>query len=77
MITVDTAVAHLAGALGRRTWVLLPSAPDWRWLTEREDSLWYPTARLFRQPRFGDWETVVKSVGAELQALVENRENRR
>ena len=73
VITVDTAVAHLAGALGKTTWTLLPFAPDWRWLTEREDSPWYPTMRLFRQPRFGDWPSVLERVRGGLAVLaVEN-----
>ena len=62
VITVDTAVAHLAGALARPVWTLLPFAPDWRWLLDREDSPWYPTMRLFRQPRPGDWEAVIEEV---------------
>jgi hypothetical protein len=69
ILTVDTAVAHLAGALRRRTWVLLPFAPDWRWLMDREDSPWYPTMRLFRQPRILDWQSVIERVGFELVAL--------
>jgi hypothetical protein len=62
VITVDTAVAHLACSLGRPTWILLPYIPDWRWLLERADSPWYPTARLFRQPGIGDWDSVMREV---------------
>jgi len=72
VITVDTSVAHLAGALGKPTWVLLPFAPDWRWLTARDDSPWYPTVRLFRQPRPRDWQSVLDLVQMELKQLVRN-----
>jgi tetratricopeptide (TPR) repeat protein len=67
VITVDTAVAHLAGAMGKPTWVLLKLTPDWRWMRGREDSPWYPTMRLFRQERFGDWEAVVGRIVAALK----------
>ena len=69
VIAVDTSVAHLAGALGKPVWVLLPFAPDWRWMVEREDSPWYPTMRLFRQQRIGDWDPVIAKVRGELQAF--------
>lgn len=66
IITVDTMVAHLAGALGLPVWLLLPYVADWRWMHGRHDSPWYPTMRLFRQPRDGDWSTVIEHVRSEL-----------
>jgi tetratricopeptide (TPR) repeat protein len=67
VISVDTSVAHLGGALGKQTWVLLPFSPDWRWLLDRDTSPWYPTARLFRQQKIGDWGGVMERVSQELQ----------
>jgi Flp pilus assembly protein TadD len=69
VITVDTAVAHLAGAMGKNVWVLLAFIPDWRWMLDREDSPWYPTMRLFRQPAIGDWQTPISRVVEELRCL--------
>jgi tetratricopeptide (TPR) repeat protein len=73
VITVDTSVAHLAGAMGCPTWILLPYTPDWRWLLDREDSPWYPTVRLFRQPKPRDYDSVIDRVGAELMAMISER----
>lgn len=70
IITIDSAVAHLSGALGRQTWVLLPFAPDWRWMLRRDDSPWYPTMRLFRQQSPGDWGPVFAMVASRLRAMV-------
>ncbi len=66
VISVDTSVAHLAGALGKTTWVLLPYMPDWRWLLDREDSPWYRSVKLYRQPHYGQWEPVLRRVAMEL-----------
>lgn len=70
VITVDTAVSHLSGALGKPVWTLLPFVPDWRWFLEREDSPWYPTMRLFRQPSLGDWESVIGMILKELEIKI-------
>ena len=75
VITIDTAVAHLAGALGIPVWVLLPYIPDWRWLMDRNESPWYPTMRLFRQPRTGNWDSVVEDVEEALTDFSESRSN--
>jgi tetratricopeptide (TPR) repeat protein len=70
VITVDTSVAHLAGALGHATWILLPYTPDYRWLLDRDDSPWYPTMRLFRQSETRDYEIVLDRVRSELLTLI-------
>ncbi|CAB3772448.1 tetratricopeptide repeat protein [Paraburkholderia humisilvae] len=73
VISVDTSVVHLAGALGKPVWVLLPSVPDWRWMLSRDDSPWYPTARLFRQGKPGDWPDVIERVARALaQRIAQN-----
>jgi hypothetical protein len=74
VVTSDTAVPHLAGALGVPVWVALPQLPDWRWLLEREDSPWYPTMRLFRQERLGEWGPVFQRIA---QAVAERPDGQR
>ena len=69
VLSVDTSVAHLSAALGRPTWILLPYNPDWRWLHDRSDSPWYPSATLYRQPLAGDWGGALQRVQQDLAAL--------
>jgi hypothetical protein len=69
VIAVDSAPVHLSGALARPTWLLLPWNADWRWMSDRADSPWYPTMRLFRQPAPGEWDAVVAAVGDALDEL--------
>jgi hypothetical protein len=67
IVSVDTSIAHLCGALGRPTWILLPFQPDWRWMRDRGDSPWYPTVTLYRQSAAGDWESVLARLGADIR----------
>jgi Tfp pilus assembly protein PilF len=73
VITVDTSMGHLAGALGKPAWILIPKAADWRWLLEREDSPWYPTVRLFRQQKPGQWELPLERLRIALAAELERK----
>jgi ADP-heptose:LPS heptosyltransferase len=73
VISVDTAVLHLAGAMARPAWALLPFAPDWRWLLDRSDTPWYPTVRLFRQPALGDWTGAMNRLADELRSWIADR----
>jgi tetratricopeptide (TPR) repeat protein len=73
IVSVDNATVHMAGALGKPVWILLPFVPDWRWMLNRADSPWYPTMRLFRQPAPGDWESVISKVKEELLRLLVER----
>ncbi|MCX7077132.1 MAG: hypothetical protein NTZ45_10310 [Methylococcales bacterium] len=68
VISVDTSVAHLAGALGKETWILLPYSPDYRWMLETSYSPWYPTAKLFRQSSIGEWGSVINDIKKALQS---------
>ena len=68
VITVDTSVAHLAGAMGKPVWILLPYNSDWRWLHDRDDSPWYPSAKLYRQQQPGNWEPVISQIKNDLRA---------
>ena len=70
IITADTALAHLAGALGVPVWIALPFAPDWRWQRGREDTPWYPTMRFFRQTEWGRWEPVFACIAEALRERV-------
>jgi tetratricopeptide (TPR) repeat protein len=72
IISIDSATVHLAGALGKPVWILLPYSPDWRWLLGRDDSPWYPTARLFRQTRFDDWSGAVERATEELARFAQS-----
>jgi hypothetical protein len=69
VISVDTSVAHLAGTLGKLTWILLPFRPDWRWLTDRDDSPWYPSVKLYRQSKIGDWDNVLRKIENNLTMI--------
>jgi hypothetical protein len=73
VISVDTAVAHVAGALAKPVWTLISFVPDWRWMLDRDDSPWYPTMRLFRQPTPGDWSSVITRVATQLVELVQQQ----
>jgi hypothetical protein len=76
VVTIDTAVGHLTGAIGRPVWLMLANPSDWRWMLDRSDTPWYPTMRLFRQPRPGDWASVVGTIAQELAPLAQRQRAR-
>jgi ADP-heptose:LPS heptosyltransferase len=71
VISVDTAIAHLAGAMNKPIWLILPFEPEWRWLTERTDSPWYPSMRIFRQNTFNGWVGVIAKIKKKLEKLID------
>ena len=73
VISVDTSVAHLAGAIGRPTWVALKQIPDWRWMLDRSDSPWYPTMTLYRQKSRGNWIDVFETIERDLRSLLQQK----
>jgi len=73
VISVDTSVAHVSGAIGKETWLLLPFCPDWRWMLDRDDSPWYPSVKLYRQSNIGDWGSAFLKVNADLAGLINNK----
>ena len=75
IITVDTSIAHLAGALGRPVWTALKYIPDWRWMLNRNDSPWYPTMRLYRQNDFDKWNSVLTTIKKDLELVIEKSKN--
>jgi hypothetical protein len=76
VVAVDTSVVHLAGAMGKAAWVMLPYAPDWRWLLDRAESPWYPTLRLFRQGQDRSWDAVIGDIVKEIAAPSQQRGSR-
>ena len=70
VITSDTSLAHVAGALGVKTWLPLKYVPDWRWLLDRDDSPWYPSLKLYRQKAIGDWSSVFKDIENDLKSVI-------
>lgn len=72
VIAVDTSVAHLAGAMGKECWLLLPHSPDFRWQIDRFDSPWYPTMTLYRQPQFNDWDSVIETIKQQLLLRIQS-----
>ena len=75
VITCDTSIAHLSGALGCNTWVVLKKIPAWRWMLDRSDSPWYPSMRLYRQKEYNNWEDIFQTIKKDLQSLTSLKEN--